>query len=280
MHAAAVVGKQRLGHEGGGLAVLVGHVADNVLEQPHVVRRLHQRVIPLIDLRLPAGGDLVMVALDVEAALHHGLGHLAAQVLVVVRRRHREVPFLVARAVAEVVPFPAGIPTPFLGVDVVEAGVLVLVEADAVEDEELGFGPEVGCVRQPAALQVQLRLLGDPARVALIVLAGDRIDHVGERDNRGRLGKRIHEYCRRIGEHVALVDGRPAANAGAVKTVALFEDLFRQFVDRIGNVVGQSRQIGKAYVDLLDVVLLGIFQYFFRGHLSSVDDSTTMSLLP
>ena len=65
--------------------------------------RLHQRVEALIDLALAAGGDFVVVALDVEAALDHGLHHLAAQVLVVIGGRHREVAFLVARPVAEIV---------------------------------------------------------------------------------------------------------------------------------------------------------------------------------
>jgi hypothetical protein len=38
-------------------------------------------------------------------------------------------------------------------------------------------------------------------------------------------------------------------------------------------MMGQSGQIGEAYINLLDVVLLGELQDFFRAHLSSVDDS-------
>ena len=64
VHAAAVVREKRLGHERHGLAVLVGHVADDVLVQHHVVGRLHQRVEALIDLALAAGGHFMVMALD------------------------------------------------------------------------------------------------------------------------------------------------------------------------------------------------------------------------
>ena len=63
--------------------------------------------------------------------------------------RNREVAFLVARPVAEVVLLAARIPAAFLGVDEVEAGVLVLIEADVVENEELGFGAEVRGIARP-----------------------------------------------------------------------------------------------------------------------------------
>ena len=125
------------------LAVLVGDVADDVLVQHHVVGRLHQRVEPLIDFALAAGGHFVVMALDVEPALDHGLHHLAAQILVVIGGRNREVAFLVARPVAQVVLFAAGIPAAFFGIDEVEAGVLILIEPDVVEDEKLGFGAEI-----------------------------------------------------------------------------------------------------------------------------------------
>ncbi len=74
------------------------------------------------------------------------IDHLAAQVLVVVGGRHREVAFLVARTVAEVVLLAAGIPAPLLGVDEVEAVLLALVETHVVEDEELRLGAEVSGV--------------------------------------------------------------------------------------------------------------------------------------
>ncbi len=121
-----------------------------------------------------------------QTALDHGLHHLAAQILIVIGGRHREVAFLVARPVAQVVLLAAGVPAALFGVDEIEAGVLVLIEADVIENEELGFRAEVGRVADAAVLQVQLGLLGDPARIALVVLLGDGIDHVAEHHQRGQ----------------------------------------------------------------------------------------------
>ena len=109
-----------------------------------------------------------------EAALDHGLHHLGAQVLIVIGGRNREIAFFVARPVAEIVVLAAGIPAAFFGVDEVEAGMRVLIEADVVEDEELGFGAEIGGVGEAGVLQIHLGLLGDPAGIAIVVLAGDR----------------------------------------------------------------------------------------------------------
>ena len=152
MHAAAVIAIKRLGHERYGLVVLIGDVADDVFIQHHVVGRFHQRVEALIDLALAAGGDFMMMALNVETAANHGFHHFGAQVLVMIGGRDRKIAFLVARPVAQVVLRAAGIPAALFGIDEVVAGVLILIEAHAVEDEELGFGAEVGRVRDAAVL--------------------------------------------------------------------------------------------------------------------------------
>ena len=75
--------------------------------------------------------------------------------------RHREVAFLVARLVAQIVLLAAGVPSAFFGVDEVEARVCVLVEADVVENEELSFRAKVSGVGDAGVLQVHLRFLGD-----------------------------------------------------------------------------------------------------------------------
>jgi hypothetical protein len=77
--------------------------------------------------------------------------------------------------------------------------VLILIEADVVENEELGFRAEIGGVGDAAVLQVQLGLWRDPARVALVALLGDRVLHVADHHQRGRLGERIHDRRVRIG---------------------------------------------------------------------------------
>ena len=166
------------------LAVLIGHVADDVFVHHHVVGGFHQRVEALIDFALAAGGHFVVVALDVEAALDHGLHHFGAQILIVIGGRDREIAFFVARPVAQVMLRAARIPAALFGVDEVEAGMLVLIEADVIEDEELGFGAEIGGVGEAGILQIHLGLAGDPARVAVVVLARDRIDHVAQHHQR------------------------------------------------------------------------------------------------
>jgi hypothetical protein len=111
----------------------------------------------------------------VQAALDHGLHHFAAQILVMVRGRHREVTFFVTRPVAEVVFLAAGIPAPLVGVDIVEAAMLILIEADVVENKKLGFRAEIGGVRQAAVLQKKFGLLRNPSRIAFIPMFGDGI---------------------------------------------------------------------------------------------------------
>src|ERR1035441_3127951 len=89
---------------------------------------------------------LMMVALDVDAAALHGEDHFAAQVLIVIGGCHGEVAFAVARAVAEIVLFPARVPAAFFGVDEIKAVLLALVEAHVVEYEKFRLGAEIGGV--------------------------------------------------------------------------------------------------------------------------------------
>ncbi len=78
------------------LPCFIGDVADDVFVEHHVVGRFDERVEALVDLALAAGGDFVVMALDVEAAGDHGLDHFGAQVLVMIGGRDREIAFLVA----------------------------------------------------------------------------------------------------------------------------------------------------------------------------------------
>ena len=84
-------------------------------------------------------------------------------------------------------------------------------------------------------LQIQLGLLRDPARIALVILARDRIAHVADHHERRRLHERIHERRRRVRnqQHIALIDRRPAANAGAIDTETIGERALVQLSDRI-----------------------------------------------
>ena len=127
---------------------------------PHErVAHPEQRQEAHVDLGLPGGRHLVVVLLDPDADLLHLAHHLGADVLLRVGRLDREVAFLVAWLVAEVLAVHEGaravvhrirlarrVPLSLGGVDLVEACVLVLLVAHLVEHEELGLGPEVGDV--------------------------------------------------------------------------------------------------------------------------------------
>ena len=116
---------------------------------------------------------------------------------------------------------------------------LVLIEAHVIENKEFRLRAEERRVADAAVFQVQFGLLGDPARIALVMLLGDRVDHVAEHYQRGRLGERIHKRGAGIRnqQHIAFVNGGPAPDAGAVHTEALFKTAFAQLAERVGNVV-------------------------------------------
>ena len=61
VHAGAVVGVDRLGHEGDRLAVALGDVLDNVLVELDVVGHLQQVVKAHVDLALAGRADFVVV---------------------------------------------------------------------------------------------------------------------------------------------------------------------------------------------------------------------------
>src|ERR1700681_1104088 len=138
MHAAAVVTEDRLRHESDGLSVLDSNVFHDVLVEHHAVGGFDHGVEAEVYFRLARRGDLVVVAFDGQAAVLHGHDHLAAKILIVIRRWNGEIPFLEARTVAQVALFPTGIPSAFFGVDKIVTAVLALFEADVVEYEELG----------------------------------------------------------------------------------------------------------------------------------------------
>ena len=117
-------------------------------------RHLDQLVEPQVDLRLSAGPDLVVLGFDVQTALDHALHHLVADVHHLVRRRHREVAFLVPQLVAQIgLLVAATVPLALDAVQEVETLVRLLIEADIVEDEELRFRSEVGGVGDTRCLQ-------------------------------------------------------------------------------------------------------------------------------
>ena len=139
VHAGAVVLEQRLGHEGHGVAVLIGDVLDDVLVEHHLVGHVDQGLEAHVNLGLAGRGDLVVLHLDLDAGLDELQHHVGAEILELVHRWHREVAALVAGTESEVGaavptggavhPVRAAIPDTLFRIDVVEPAVGGLAEA-------------------------------------------------------------------------------------------------------------------------------------------------------
>ena len=163
---------------------------------------VQQRVELVVDLGLAGGADLVVRRARPGGRRRSSVvRHLVAQVGVVVDRRDREVAALVAGLVAAVAALlvATGVPGALDGVDVVVALVLVRLEADVVEDVELGLGAEEGGVGDAGGGQVGLGLGGDVARVAAVRLVGERVDDREVHRQRLRRAERVDEGGGRVG---------------------------------------------------------------------------------
>src|SRR5437660_10152852 len=148
VHARAVIDHDRLGHEGRGLAVVMGYVPDRVLQNLHPVGAFHQAVELVTDFVLAHRTHFVMVYFALNALLLHCEHHGVADVLQRVRRRHREIAAFyrgTVTHVAALVLLPRG-PGRFLGFDLAEAAGHVHVPGHRVENEEVGFWTEIGGV--------------------------------------------------------------------------------------------------------------------------------------
>ena len=260
VHPRAVVAEEGLGHEGDDLAVFLRGVLRHVFVLQDVVRHRQERVEAHVDLGLPGGRDLVVLDLDGDADRFQGEHHVAADVLQRIGGRHREIAFLEPDLVTQVSRLldPARVPPALGRIDMVVALVLVLVVADVVENEEFALGAEIRDFCQARLLQVGLGLAGDIARVAGIVLAGDRIADIADHHEGLRLQEGIDEG--RVGhgldEHVALVDRLPAPDARAVEAEALLEGVLVDLVGRHGKMLPLPGEVHEAQVDHFDFFFL------------------------
>ena len=199
MHARAVVAEDRLRHEAGGLAVGLGHHVDHIFVDLHGVGGLHQRSELDAELVLRRA-HLVVMLLGDDAHVGHHRQHLRAEVLRRVDRRHREIAAFGARPVTEIAHliFGVGVGRQLDRVDLVAAIERRGGEADVVEYEELGLRPERGGVADAGLPHIGLRLAGDRARIALIRLVGQGLEHVAEHRQRALGEKRIDHRRGRV----------------------------------------------------------------------------------
>ncbi len=272
VHPRAVVHEERLGHEGRHIAVLGGYVLDDVLVDHHLVAHLREGVEAHVDLGLTRGADLVVLHLDVHAGLDQLEHDLGPQVLELVGRRHREVALLVPRPERQVgLRVLARVPDAFIRIDVVVAAEGVLVEAQGVEKVELRLRAPVAHVGDARAAQVLLGFLGDEARVPAIGLARDRVDDVADQEQGLVRKHRIDGGRVRVGdeEHVALIDGLEAADAGPVESEAAGEAVLLELAERQAEVLPCPREVDEPDVDDLDALSLRALDHLARAGLAA-----------
>ncbi len=138
----------------------------------------------------------------------------------------------------------------FDAVDKMHRGVALITESHVVEDEELRFRPEERGVGDAGALQICFGFFGNPARVAIVRLARDRIDDRADQDERRFGVEDIDPSRRRIGndEHVGGVDDSPAADARPVEAEPIFENFLIVFGERGGEMLPRPEQVGELEV--------------------------------
>ena len=154
--------------------------------------------------------------------------------------------------------------------DLVEAetGVVGLRRvAHVVEHEELGFRAEEDRIAHAHRLDLSFGLLGDAARVAVVGLAGGRLEHVAGQHQRGLGKERIDRRGDRVRHqaHVGLVDRLPAGDRRTVEHDAFGEGVFldHRHVER--DVLPLAARVREAEVDILDVIVLDLLQDILCG---------------
>jgi len=204
--------------------------------------------------------DLVVMLLDLHAHLGQHGQHFGADVLAAVDRRDGEVATLRPRPVTQVTHliFGAGVRRQFRRVEL-EAGVeRIGREAHVIEDEELRLRTEVSGVADASLLQIGFGLLCDAARIALIKLAGGRLDDVAEDGERRLREERVKVRGSRIRDeqHVGGFDALPARDRGAVEGIPIREDTLIDAARIRGHVLHLTLGISEPQVYELYVLLL------------------------
>jgi len=132
-----------------------------------------------------------------------------------------------------------------------ERAVRAIIVSDVVEDEKLRLGSEICRIGEAGALQISLGLFCHTTGIAFVGFAGDWIlDRANQAE--GRLSvERINPGSLTVWdhEHITGVNHSPATNARAVKAQTICKNIFAVFVERCGEVLPSSEQIGELEVD-------------------------------
>ena len=268
VHAAAVVGKDRLGHERGSFAVLLGNVAHDVLVDHHVVGRGDQLGEFHTELVL-RGGHLVVVLLNGNPQGAHGEEHLGPHVLKGVVGGDGEVALLQLDFVGEVSTLlnTIGVPGVLDRVNAVEARAVGALVADVVKNEELGLWSEVRRVGKTGGAQIVQGLLSQGPRAAGVGLAAAGLLNRADQAEGLVAVEGVDPGGVRVGHHghVRLVDGFPAADRGAIKGHALGEGFLFHQVRGDREVLPLPVEINELQVDQFNAFVLDLTEDVLGG---------------
>src|ERR1700674_1225767 len=223
----------------------------------------------------------MVMALNLNAGLLQLVANFAAKILERIKRRKRDVAFLVANVVSEIriAVLTIRIPDCFRIVYRKTGGMTFVLEAHVVEDEELGFRTEIDRIGDSRGLQIALSPMPNTAWIEPITFPADRIHDVGNEAQSLYLHERIDPVTVRIRhqEHVGFVDRRPAAQTRTVKAEALLKRLFRELFDRKRQVMPGSDQICETNIDVGRLFIGGKLQQIFDTHKYSSFSVTRIS---
>ncbi|EDQ04355.1 hypothetical protein OIHEL45_15539 [Sulfitobacter indolifex HEL-45] len=269
VHTRAVIAKDWLGHEGGRLAVRMGHVVNHVFVLLDFVSLLGQLTKDQTQLML-AGRNLVVVLVDLHAKALHGRQHLGAQVLRFVHRVYREVAALKARAVAHIAHLIVGVRVPRAVGRINFVGYLVdfVRELHIVEQEELGLRAKVSVVTDAGRLKVGFGLFGGATRVALIAFAGVWLSDRAVHADRGFGIEGVDISGAHVGHqlHIGGFNAFPTSDGRAVEHKAFFEEVFVNQIAHDGNVLQRAAGVSETDVDIFNAFILDFAQEFLVIH--------------
>lgn len=139
--------------------------------------------------------------------------------------------------------------------------------ADAVEDEELGFGTEVGRVTNARRLQIGFGAQAEGTRITVIVLAGLGFVHVALENEGVDLAERVHAGAVGIRhqKHVGGFNTAPADKGRAVKGLSKLEHVLVNAVGGNRHVHFLAERVREAKVHELDIVVLDHLQNIRSG---------------
>ena len=128
---------------------------------------------------------------------------------------------------------------------------------DVVKYEEFVLRAKVGRIGNSRRFQIGLGADGYRPGVALITLAGQRLDYITGNIDSGLIGKRVEYGAISIRHqcHVGFVDALPACNRRTIKHLALGKNVLVEETGRDRYMLLLTHGIGESKIDELDAVL-------------------------